>query len=245
MPSDTTNRGYNRPDAGVTNWDSLINDNFTDIDADVQDLFDNKASTSHDNTAHSVNYLENLEVLDGGTSVNSFTSLDFGSGLDVSDNGDGSATVSAASTVSYFHAIQASGGQTFGGSWVEINLDTQQKNTGNYTFSTGSGQVTIDSAGTYKVHYYLNINGSGSGNRSDGRAKLQEDTGSGFSDIPGSFGSYYNRAASNGQRDGTSLTVIRDFAAGDIIRMQAQRVNGSDTFNVENDGAGITIEKIE
>lgn len=245
MPSDTPNRSYNRPDAGTNNWDGLLNTNFTDIDADIQNLFDNKAASPHDNSAHSTNFLENLEVLDNGTSVNSFTSLDFGQGIDVSDNGDGSATMSASSTTSYFHAYQASGGQSYNGSWTEINLDTSSKNTGEYTYSTGSSQVTFDESGTYKIHYYLNINGSSSGNRSDGRAKLQKDTGSGFTDIPGSFGSYYNRASSTGQRDGTSMTIIRDFSAGDIIRMQARRVNGSDTMNVEDNGAGITIEKIE
>jgi len=245
MPSNTPNRDYNRPDTGVDNWGDLLNTNFTDLDTDIQDLFDNKAANPHDNSAHSTNFLENLEVLDSGTSVNSFTSLDFGQGVGVTDNGDGSATIDASSTTSYFHAYQASGGQSFDASWVEINFDTASKNTGEYTYSTGSSQVTFDTAGTYKIHYYLNAKGSGSGNRSDGRAKLQKDTGSGFTDVPGSFGSYYNRASNTGQRDGTSITIIRDFSAGDIIRMQAKRVNGSDTFNVENDGAGITIEKIE
>lgn len=89
----TSNRDYNLPSAGDSNWNDPLNSNFESIDVDIQDLFDNKASTSHDNTAHSVDFLENLEVLDSGTSVNSFTSLDFGSDLGVTDNDDGSATV--------------------------------------------------------------------------------------------------------------------------------------------------------
>jgi len=93
MPSNTPNRGYNRPDTGVDNWGGLLNTNFTDLDTDIQDLFDNKAASPHGNSAHSTNFLENLEVLDSGTSVNSFTSLDFGQSIGVKDNGDGSATI--------------------------------------------------------------------------------------------------------------------------------------------------------
>jgi len=109
MPSNTPNRDYNRPDAGVSNWNTPLNENFTDLDTDIQDLFDNKASTSHDNSSHSTNFaeeghgnedhsttfLDNLPILDSGTSVNDFTSINFASGLSVSDAGNGQADVSA------------------------------------------------------------------------------------------------------------------------------------------------------
>jgi len=84
MPSNTPNRDYNRPDAGVSNWNTPLNENFTDLDTDIQDLFDNK--------------LEGLEVLDSDTVVNTFTALDFGEGIEVIDNTDGSATLNAQSS---------------------------------------------------------------------------------------------------------------------------------------------------
>lgn len=147
-------------------------------------------------------------------------------------------------TPSYFHAYETGGGQSFTGSWVEVNLDTESKNTGGYTFSTGGSQVTFDNAGTYQIHYYISIYGDGSGNRSDGMARLQLDTGSGFSEMPGTRANYYIRAASNGQQSGSSVTIIRDMNAGDTIRLQTKRERGSATLNTEADGVGITIRRL-
>lgn len=91
----TNNRGYNLPTPGESNWNTPLNTNFEDIDVDIQNLFDNKASTAHDNTAHSINFLDSVDVLDSGTSVNNFTSINFASNLNVSDAGGGQADVSA------------------------------------------------------------------------------------------------------------------------------------------------------
>lgn len=40
------NRGYNLPETGETNWDVLLNENFEDIDVDVQKLFETKLDST-------------------------------------------------------------------------------------------------------------------------------------------------------------------------------------------------------
>jgi len=171
MPSNTPNRDYNRPDAGVSNWNTPLNENFTDLDTDIQDLFDNKASTSHDNSSHSTNFaeeghgnedhsttfLDNLPVLDSGTSVNDFTSINFASGLNVSDAGSGQANISTSSQSTGVYIgkfiISSTGnkditGVPFEPDMVEFHVEAPVDGYNTEDPGTGNGNTTDNVAGT-------------------------------------------------------------------------------------------------
>lgn len=55
MSSD--NREYNLPDQGETNWDELLNENFEDIDTDIQELFDMSTGNDVDEAVTTYNHV--------------------------------------------------------------------------------------------------------------------------------------------------------------------------------------------
>lgn len=79
----TPNRGYNLPERGDENWDVPLNENFSAIDEDIQAALDAAAA------------LDEILVENSGAPVGSFTSLNFGTDLDVADDGTGTATISS------------------------------------------------------------------------------------------------------------------------------------------------------
>lgn len=46
------NRGYNLPEKGETGWDVLLNENFSDIDVDIHELFKTKVDSTTDGIAN-------------------------------------------------------------------------------------------------------------------------------------------------------------------------------------------------
>ena len=145
---------------------------------------------------------------------------------------------------SVFYAYDSVGDIDISSGWTDITLDTEVKEDAPYSHAADSSNVTITEDGWYEITYNIGTYQSAGDVRSDSEAKLQEDTGGGFTDVPGSFSTIYNRQVSQG-RGSASVTILREFFNGDIMKLQAQRLSGTGTILTEGDTAGLSIKKID
>ena len=199
---------------GSLNSDVTIN---LDIPNLTEDLSPNGYIVFYDNasTEYKKALIDNLPSSGGGS----------GNGdpivIDVYDNTGNQTTTSATGTT--------------------LNIDTIRKNTGQ--FSLSNDVITINESGTYSIHYRISTRILSGGNRSISSGWLQIDTGSGFATVDGSMVYMYNRTSTMSENTG-SATVILDLFSGNSLRLQFNRVAGTDSIQTIQDSSGITISKI-
>ena len=143
-----------------------------------------------------------------------------------------------------FDAFDAAGGIDITAGWTDITLDTEVKEDSSFSHAEDSAEITINSTGSYEVTYSITteiINTDT--NRTDSLARMVEDTGSGYTEIPGTRGGMYNRA---NDRDlaNASLTFVRDFNAGNIIKLQATVDSGTSDVGTTPNSTRVVIKKI-
>lgn len=163
---------------------------------------------------------------------------------------DGSVWVSLTSggsgggTLSFdgFYAYDAVGAIDINSGWTDLTLDTEVKEDAPFTHGADSAEVTINEDGWYEITYNVSTDVTSGTSRSDSETKIQEDKGSGYIDVPGSFGQMYNRQATQGGSS-TSVTILREFVSGDKVKIQAHRISGTNTVVTSADGVGLTIKK--
>lgn len=143
---------------------------------------------------------------------------------------------------SVFFAYDSAGDINITGGWTDLTLDTEVKEDAPYVHSVDSAEVEFDEDGWYEITYDIGTYITSGGNRTSSRAKIQEDVGSGYVDVPGSQATMYNRNVANGF-DSASATVLREFNAGDSIKIQAEAFNGTDTVLTEADTVRLNIKK--
>ena len=106
----------------------------------------------------------------------------------------------------------------------------------------GSGeQVTINTAGTYRVDFGCS---PAETSNSDITADmwLELDTGSGFSEVPGTRARFFHD--SNTEEGGNSSFAIITMASTDIFRIRAQVVDGSDQLNTLANSLRLSIHTV-
>lgn len=139
-----------------------------------------------------------------------------------------------------FHAYHAAGGVDVSSGWTDIPLDTPGVVDDAFSHTPGAAAVTVLRAGWYQVSYYAATDILAYANRTDSEARLVTDSGSGFALLGGSLGPIYNRITAQG-RGQAVLTLLSPFTAGEGIKLQARRRNGSSTIQTVGDACGLTI----
>ncbi len=108
-----------------------------------------------------------------------------------------------------------------------------------FTFNTTTGEVTINRDGWYMISAHGGVANTGTGEaggiRSTAGWRLTEDTGGGFTAIPGTFFATYSREQFSGQSQG-SVTIPRQLSVGDLLRLEVENI---DAGSMETD-AGAT-----
>ncbi len=143
-----------------------------------------------------------------------------------------------------FHAYDSIGGVSIAGTWVDLTLNQQVRSDDQFTHTSGTAPITIDENGWYEITYNISTDATGGGNsNATAEARLVEDIGSGFTQIPGSVGSMLHRSGGNSSSN-ASVTVLREFQAGDQVKLQAQQSAGSLTITTVPGSVGVTIRHI-
>ncbi len=169
-------------------------------------------------------------IPDGGTNTLTFSGT-------VSEGEGGSV-----SPESILYIYENTGGQSIA-SATAITFDTDATVDTGYSFTASTSDITFDVAGDYEVTYTLTAHatsgGTGGSQRSNVDQWMEEDTGGGFTEIPGTRSMSYVRGSVFGAEG--SQTIVRTFAAGDILRLVADLTAGAAPAAVKPDGASITI----
>lgn len=157
---------------------------------------------------------------------------------------DGSGWVSLTNNgdVGTFYAYDNAGGLALTTTWADLSLNVQTKVDSQYTHTSGTAPVTIQEDGWYEITYNVSTDSTSGSDRTTSRAKLQLDSGGGYADIPGSFGYMYNRQATEGE-DTVSRTIVHSFSTGDIIKLQADILSGSNVSTIAG-GTSLGIKQI-
>ena len=130
-------------------------------------------------------------------------------------------------------------------SWNDVEFNAEGKKTSGFTHSTtvDPEEITIDNDGTYRLTCDITTKVNSGTSRTQMSIRLMLDSGSGFSEIPGTVGMIYNRTLGAG---GSSATVCRiiDFSSGDKIKAQVRRESGSSDIDILANGCRLTMERL-
>lgn len=137
--------------------------------------------------------------------------------------------------------IDTAGSQSVGESGTDIVYGTTLESSDIATINGGTGVITIQKDGFFKLHYDITIDSS-SRTRSASESKLQEDTGGGFTDIPGTFRVGYHRNKSQGGNS-YGATIYRQMSSGDEIKLVSEEEpNGGGVLSTIANGTVLSVQ---
>jgi hypothetical protein len=168
------------------------------------------------------------------------TGLTGDQGIQGGQGGVGAQGVTGGGQGFIFDAYLATGGQNID---VEatVPLDTNRVVDSIYAHTAPTGLVAINQTGRYRIIARCGTQVSVGNQVTTSEFFLEQDTGGGFVEIPGTRGRMFNRAANEGGTHAT-VTVVIDATAGDLIRMRALRLSGPNNIILEDNNCGILIE---
>jgi len=107
-------------------------------------------------------------------------------------------------------------------------------------FSVSSDQVTINNAGHYRVVVNVTVDDldTSGGARCATEVRVQNNS----SDIPGAYLHQYHRETTE---NSSSLEFIRNFSAGDVLRVRLLRLSGTTNLRTTAEGCRLLIQKID
>lgn len=137
------------------------------------------------------------------------------------------------------------GGDTFTGTAITVNLDTVRKNTDSSLYSLASDEVTIASTGVYLVNFRIGTDGQTGTARSIARGWIELDPATGsFAEIDGTRVYMYCRQVDRGEGTGSASLVLDVTAANSKLRLRVIREAGADTLQTITDGSNLTIVRL-
>lgn len=150
------------------------------------------------------------------------------------------AAAPSSSNSSIFAAYNAAGGQSLGGSWVDLIWDNQDRIDADYSHTLGSALITINTAGWYEISFDVSTQcPSGSNTRSTSEVRMLRNG----SQLPGTKALMYNRQSGSGDNS-CSVTIIKQLTATDVLIVQALRRSGSAIIETYPEGCRITIRAV-
>lgn len=139
-----------------------------------------------------------------------------------------------------FSGYTNSNSSSFTTTWTDMPIDAEFKKSSSFTHTNPNPNVTIGETGTYLVIAEITIDQVSGNSRSTAEMRLVVDTGGGYNEIDGTRARMYSRNNAQGEQVG-SVSIIRDFTAGDQIKAQAQRFSGAGSFQILADNSRLSI----
>lgn len=133
----------------------------------------------------------------------------------------------------------AAGTQTLTSSFANITFGSTNIADAGYTIGVSGSQITITTAGTYRVTYRITaevVNNTSCG----GEYQLLQNG----SVVPGTMGYTYHH---NNNRDKGTVTVVKllTITANDVIKVQGRRYTAAGDITLSADGSSLIIERIK
>lgn len=170
------------------------------------------------------------------TVVNTIT----GDSITTTVNGVSSTTVALPSPKpAIIEIYDAAGTQTLSPSYADLTFGTTNMVDAGYTVGGSGSQITITTAGTYRITYRVTITVT-TNSSSGGELRLTRNG----TEVPGTIGYTYQR--NNDANKGT-VTVVKllTVAANDIIKVQGRRYSSTGSLSLTANGSSLIIERIK
>lgn len=139
----------------------------------------------------------------------------------------------------YFDVYDSAGGMSLSSSWQDLNFNTVRKNSGDFNI-VGNKEIVIPRNSVYNVNVRVTTGITSESDRSDSKIRLMLNSGSGYTEIPGSLSYIYNRRVSQGIGT-TSINVLEDFNSGDKIKVQVAVNSGGSSIETVVDASSISV----
>ena len=115
-------------------------------------------------------------------------------------------------------------------------------NSNEAVFTLASNEVTVDKTGVFEISANVYFNNS-SGSRSEYSKWIEVDTGTGYTEVPGSRFVTYQRGYDSGQS--ASISLIMNVTSGDKFRLRVQRTAGGATTGYQDaDGTRFNFKEL-
>lgn len=143
-----------------------------------------------------------------------------------------------------FYAYDVVGDIDISSAWTDITLDTEIKDDTPFDHSADSAVIEISVSGDHEITYYAGAYISANSNRCVAEFKLKIDTGSGYTDVPGSIGRLAMDRYSTGYGSGhCSVSIIKVLSKGDKLKIVGNRLSGSATVKTLANTCGFMIRR--
>ncbi len=143
----------------------------------------------------------------------------------------------------YFKATKNSTTQTIDTTYEDLIGWDQDHADDPFTFNGTTGVLTFDEAGVYLVTVDVTGSNTTSNNRAQMDVKVQLDSGSGFADVADLNWHTYGYTTGSANQQGVSASFVREFAAGDDIKVLCGRVTVN--YTVAQDEGRLYAVKLE
>ena len=124
-----------------------------------------------------------------------------------------------------------------------INLNTVRLNSAPSLFSVASGEVTINSNINLGIYFRASAD-TLSNSRTESRAWLEIDSGSGFAEVDGTSIWLYHRQISQGKNTGSGY-IAYNASSGDKVRLRIERSSGSGNLEYVAEGCSLLIHNFK
>ena len=224
--SDVVLNNTHRSSAGTDHSDVVLNNTHrSSAGTDHSDVVLNNTHRSSDGSDHS---FLNQSVTTAasptfqGLTINDYVMPTADGTVDQVATTDGAGQVTFQDLSAEMPALSVydnAGGQTLTTTDTTINFDTTKTDTSSGLFTLLNDEITVNEDALCLITIEVTADNAAS-TRSSLEARLQLNTGGGFTDVDGGLFRAYNRTTTNG---GTaSLTIVLDLNEDDILRVVAQ-----------------------
>lgn len=135
-----------------------------------------------------------------------------------------------------YRVIKSAQAQPLGATFIDLTLDADAFNTGDFTHTAGTAGVTVLVSGIYWVSWWYSYIQTGGNARSDVEGQLLVNG----TPVAGSLIPSYSRNTAQGEGHiGNSFPI--NLTAGDELTIQVRRISGAGTIQSKANGSGMGI----
>jgi len=126
-------------------------------------------------------------------------------------------------------------------SWVDVTYNVQDEyDTGSFTHTSGSANITLDTAG----HYMVFANTYGTIGTSSDRSLVRQRLTLNGAEVDGSLSNIYLRGSNNTSEGATSIgTIIETTSASQVLNVELNRGDGTTSFTINQNESGATVDR--
>ena len=141
-----------------------------------------------------------------------------------------------------FYSYSTSGDIDISSGWTDLTFENESIKDAGYTF-TNDKELAVDDSGLYEINYSASTYITSYTDDSEVLIKIQVDTGSGYTDINGSFSGLLNYSNTYGLNS-ANKTILLSLDDDDKIKILAKRNGGSSTIKTYPNSCTFLVKKL-